>query len=158
MNEFVKKEEITQKIKESSTAALVISRIAVIFLFVGILFNILGILNQSEIYKYCENIVSCVFIIAAMVQACSIFKKISLDGSPFIAEFSKKIKIIGYLIMSLSVVPQFVGMLVQVLESKFMKYHMSVGFTYILAGGLILFVGQMFSYGTLLQKESDETV
>lgn len=163
MNE---RDEVIVKIERSSRFGYILSIIMIIVLIVGVVCNIVGIAAAlkypeklaEKLPKLFSNITSCVIFIIAAMNVRGIFGGILKDGTPFRQSVVRKLRTVGGLFIITCIAPEFVGGVAQVAVTNGRAFHLSVETQPILIGAFILILAQIFSYGALLQQESDETV
>lgn len=166
MNEQQTKNEIIEKIKRVSRTSYVFSVLMVIIFIAAFVFTCIGlfyamkegITMKKGVPDYCENLAQIVIFIMVTCLVRNIFGEMKNDGSPFKPTIAKRLRSIGILVFLTGFVPQFIKGAAVVIQSSFSKAHFSVEFNGLIIGALFIFISQIFYYGTLLQKESDETV
>lgn len=103
------------------------------------------------------------FIFAGiMFTAAKFFKQTRLNGTPFFDKCADKLNAIAVMLISASVLPNLAAFAVMSLRRSF-----DLGCTFerdfvdgdiALVGVVIFFLAQVFRYGCILQKQSDETL
>ena len=86
-------------------------------------------------------------------------KRISESGTPFVP-LSKSFNISAALLAAESTVPSWLGSLVTIVKfgSAEQGVQMTVNLQFVFFGLILFLLGRIFSYGTLLQQEADDTV
>ncbi len=96
--------------------------------------------------------------------ASDILKSIAEDGIPFKRSIAKKLKKIGTLIILDSFVPVCVASLVNIVVAMISEnavnssVNLVIDLNVAVSGALLYILSNIFSYGTQLQQESDDTV
>ena len=96
---------------------------------------------------------------AIMLVVGLMLKRISESGTPFVP-LSKSFNISAALLAAESTVPSWLGSLVTIVKfgSAEQGVHMTVNLQFVFFGLILFLLGRIFSYGTLLQQEADDTV
>lgn len=118
--------------------------------------------RESRAKKTTERATNAIGIImngAAMLAVALILKKIAESGTPFVP-LGRGFDIAAALFAAGSAVPSWLGSLVTVIKFGSAEYgvKMTVNLQYIFFGLILFLLGRIFSYGTLLQQEADDTV
>ena len=156
---MIKEKTIKEKITESSIAAMGISAILALSTAIGIMANILEAVFCQEslrtancIGNTAESVLLCVISIISML----LFAKVSKDGTPFSPKIVMFLRAAGFVMMLYSFIPPAArGIALSVLGEK---SEFSGNTPAIFFGAILMILAQIFSYGTMLQQESDETV
>ena len=96
---------------------------------------------------------------AIMLVVGLMLKRISESGTPFVP-LSKSFNISAALLAAESTVPSWLGSLVTIVKfgSAEQGVQMTVNLQFVFFGLILFLLGRIFSYGTLLQQEADDTV
>lgn len=92
----------------------------------------------------------------------NIFKRIDENGIPFQKKNVNDLRRASFIMMSLSIVPAFFQvsffMGLGIARSAALNEILNPKLSWLLTGGIILCIAQIFRYGCYLQTESDETL
>ena len=106
--------------------------------------------------------ITLVLISAIMWHLRNIFKRIDKDGSPFQKKNVNDLCRSAFIMMSLSIVPAFFQafllITLGIAQSAALNEILNPKLSWLLTGGIILCIAQIFRYGCYLQTESDETL
>ena len=94
------------------------------------------------------------------------------EGRPFEADVPTNLKKIAWIVLAGGAVTQVVGIIERIVLMKAcpaeqivnmdviskLEYTFTIDFTFVLAFCIVMFLSYIFSYGQILQKESDETL
>lgn len=94
------------------------------------------------------------------------------EGRPFEADVPTNLKKIAWIVLAGGAVTQVVGIVERIILMKAcpaeqivnmdviskLEYTFTIDFTFVLAFCIVMFLSYIFSYGQILQKESDETL
>lgn len=94
------------------------------------------------------------------------------EGRPFEADVPTSLKKIAWIVLAGGAVTQVVGIIERIVLMKAcpaekivnmdviskLEYTFTIDFTFVLAFCIVMFLSYIFSYGQILQKESDETL
>ncbi|GEM_PF-5609848 len=96
---------------------------------------------------------------AIMMVVGLMLKRISESGTPFVP-LAKSFNISAALLAAESTVPSWLGSLVTIVKfgSAEQGVQMTVNLQFVFFGLILFLLGRIFSYGTLLQQEADDTV
>lgn len=93
-----------------------------------------------------------------MLIACGLFRQISREGSPFRAKSIKHLRMIAILLLLNAVVPSIVQYLIVGFTVSWQASVFSFRLDSLFLGLIFFLLTNIFSYGCMLQRESDETV
>lgn len=118
--------------------------------------------KESRVKKTTERATAAVGIIMngiVMLVVGLMLKKISESGTPFIP-LSKSFNISAALVAAESTVPSWLGSLITVIKFGSLKQgvKMTVNLQFVFFALILFLLGRIFSYGTLLQQEADDTI
>ncbi|AQR94305.1 DUF2975 domain-containing protein [Clostridium saccharoperbutylacetonicum] len=97
-------------------------------------------------------------VISIFYYINKILTNIENNYTPFIIENSKKIKLVGLLIIAYSILPNLIAYPLLKLITKGVSLDINSSIPIIFAASFILLLSKIFTYGCELQKDSDETL
>lgn len=99
-----------------------------------------------------------VLFAAVMLIASGLFRQIAKDGTPFQAKCVNRLRMIAILLLLNAVVPNLVQCLIVGFAVSWRASGFSFGLDSLFLGMIFFLLTNIFSYGCMLQRESDETV
>lgn len=87
-----------------------------------------------------------------------ILNNIEINYTPFIIENANKIKLVGFLLIAFSIVPNLVAYFLLKIVTEGVVLDIDSSLPMIFAASFILLLSKIFAYGCELQKDSDETL
>lgn len=158
-----KEKTIKEKIEQSATAAQVISIITLVLMIITAGSNIFMALCSEytdDFAGYIKTAAEGIIMIFIAYNCAAIFSRIVESGTPFNFSNVKSLRIIALCIMAKNIVSGFAyGLAVSIRSGEFNFDAFSFDTTStLIIGALVMVLAQIFSYGTMLQQESDETV
>lgn len=184
MNTVNKTDMAIEKIRRSSRAAAFLTKILFIVMIAIMMLLIISAIamNVSEtpyaeteengktivVTTYgataqcIEGILDCVIFGAIMFVANKIFTDILKEGTPFRNQIVSRLRIIAILLIAYAVVPNFLGCMISSLLTpggfldNIRAENLSVSAGKVFFAMMFFLLMNIFSYGCLLQDESDE--
>lgn len=120
--------------------------------YVDVSGKILGL--SSSVFSLLLEKIPMLIILWTCIQ---IFRKMIWAHSPFDREISRRIKVIGWIVLYLGAMERLLFQIgVSLVSCHEIWFHNPFQLTILAAGAVILAAGDIFAYGCELQKESDE--
>lgn len=158
-------ENSAAKIKELSVAASTVTKFILTIVFADIAINVYFFMRNiisgkglDDIVKFAEEIIRWGIYTIMLFSVSKMFKKISEEGTPFRDHSVKCLNTVGILFMLNSCVPSYISGIIIGITSSFENANFSVSLDNIIIGAIFLLLAKIFSYGCILQQESDETL
>lgn len=155
---------VSEKISELSVAASAVSKIILALIFIVIAINAYFFLRNVTLGKFKDLAefaeILCRWVIYAIMifSVSRMFKKISEEGTPFRDYSVKCLKTVGFLFIINSCLPAYISGVITGITSSFKAADFSVSLDSIIVGAIFFLLANIFSYGCILQRESDETL
>ncbi len=117
---------------------------------------------ETTISSLTAVLIKCFIFASLMLTASKFFKQTRLNGTPFFDGCENKLNSIAVMLISASVLPNLAAFAVMSLRRAF-----DLGCTFersfvdgdiAFVGVVVFFLAQVFRYGCILQKQSDETL
>lgn len=149
-----------EKMKETAIAAAIVSVILAIFSLITAIAHIVSAAGASaaaDTASYLGMMGDTVMMCALLAVAAVMFAGIAKSGTPFSVSSVKLLRVIAVILMlSAAVGPCAEAIALMVMGETVTAFSLNSGVLFL--GVILLLLVQIFSYGTLLQQESDETL
>lgn len=114
--------------------------------------------NGQMVAQYTANALSQAILLAMLILAAAIFTDAAKCYTPFSSKQSTRLKIISLLTLALALLPSPIKMLLTMVLSPDSKATAEFQLTLVLLTVIFYTLSQVFDYGSMLQKQSDETL
>lgn len=168
------------KIKETGTAAAILTLVIFILVVISFVLTVISGIKMAmeesffaitekngtaELATTIPALAECIkkgieLILFAIMMffASRMFRQISADGTPFRIESVRRMKRIAILLLINAVLPNLVQCLIVGFSVSWKASSFSLGLSSLFLGLIFYLLTQIFSYGCILQQESDDTV
>lgn len=163
------KHVIRQKIKSTSKAIYIALFALAGILLVGAVFSVsatpgrylamrLGTYTPLEFQLDIVAIGRLCCLVALLVVMAFIFRKISVNETPFLKTIPKRLKIVSLLVFVSIAVPQWLGYVFYSISTGEVSFSVFDNLTIsaVIISGLVFCFAQIFDYGYMIQDENDE--
>lgn len=114
--------------------------------------------NGEMIAQFAANTISQAILVALLALAATIFNDAAKSYTPFSEKQSTRLKIISLLTLALAVLPPPIQMLLTMILSPTSDASAVYELTFLVLSVIFYSLAQVFDYGSMLQKQSDETL
>ena len=151
-------------IRNIQTAGKVLSIILLVFLIICLVatgFDIYSLMNGptgEEIAHTCGEILGNLFVIGMLFLAWMIFRNIQRDYTPFSPKHTLYLKFISLMMLAFTIIVPPVELLLLEILAPEVDAFVSFQLSGIVFAFIFYCLALIFEYGSLLQKQSDETM